>query len=151
MLFWFTITVIFTLTIWLDKALYFESGHENTHKNRDEKKRTLEYVRSVKTDQTAHLRSLIRVFAGRSTDNQGYSYYRSTVKTLLRLRVCAGWFESAIGAHVWKYIFSHSGSVSHMRSGKSKFSSCTRAVLSGQPLSIYRFKKTKINKEKWNQ
>ena len=39
------------------------------------------------------------------------SFFVRTTKTLIRLRACAGWFDSSLGAHVRRYYFSPPGSV----------------------------------------
>ena len=59
---------------------------------------------SVDSDQPAHSRSLIRIFNGQTLASQGYNE-----KTLIRLRWCAGWIESSLGAHARRYVFSRWG------------------------------------------
>ena len=53
------------------------------------------------SDQPAHPRSPMWIFTGRIYGwpmMQGF--FMRTTKTLIRLRGCAGWFESSLGAHV---------------------------------------------------
>ena len=78
---------------------------------------------STKTDRPAHLRSLARVFVVR-TKKPCILYYRCPheealcswlskmrpAKILIRLRECAGRFESALGKHIQRYVFWSSGS-----------------------------------------
>ena len=39
------------------------------------------------------------------------SFFTRTTKTLIRLRRCAGWFESTLGEYVRRYVFSPLGSI----------------------------------------
>ena len=39
------------------------------------------------------------------------TFFMLTTKTLIRLRGCAGWSESSLGAYVRRYVFGHYGSV----------------------------------------
>ena len=65
---------------------------------------------SEESDQPGHSHSLIRIFTGRILDSQGCkSSSCGKMKTLIRLRECAGWFESSLGAHARQYIFSRCG------------------------------------------
>ena len=58
------------------------------------------------SDQTVHLRSLIRIFTGRILDSQGCEVLScEKTKTLIRLRGSAGFSESSFGAHAGT--FSH--------------------------------------------
>ena len=52
------------------------------------------------------------------------SFFIRVTKTLIRLRWCAGWSESSLGAHVRRYIFSHCASIifRQIMSVNSKFS-----------------------------
>ena len=55
-------------------------------------------------------RRLIGLFTGRILDSQGCKvFFIRTTKTLIRLRACAVWFESSLGAHVRRYFFSRYG------------------------------------------
>ena len=44
-----------------------------------------------------------------------HSFFVRTKRALIRLRGCAGWFESSLGAHVRRYGFRHYGSYSAVR------------------------------------
>ena len=50
------------------------------------------------------------VFAESALDLQECKASLEKQWRLIRLRGCAGWSESSLGAHVWKYLFSRSGS-----------------------------------------
>ena len=80
----------------------------NNKISRDVRKRTVGHVRpawfrscapSYDLDQPAHSRSLIRIFIMRSLDNQRCTVSSCGQRRLIRLRGCAGWFESSLGAH----------------------------------------------------
>ena len=64
---------------------------------------------SEDSDQTAHSRSLIRIFTGRISDSrwQGYKVSSCGQRRLIRLRV---WSESSLGAYVVRHVFSRCGS-----------------------------------------
>ena len=75
------------------------------------RKRTFGYARPAKfhCDQPAHWYSLIRIFTGCILVQRVQSS-SSGQRRLIRLRGCAGWFESSLGAHMKRYVFSHLGS-----------------------------------------
>ena len=51
------------------------------------------------SDQPAHLPSLTRVLAGHSGQPRTLSFLMQTVKTLIRLHGCAGWYKPSLCAH----------------------------------------------------
>ena len=55
------------------------------------------YAPSEDSDQTAHSRSLIRIFTGHSLDSQGCQVSSSEQLTMIRLCGYAGWSESSLG------------------------------------------------------
>ena len=60
---------------------------------------------SQDSDQPAHSRILIRVFAGRSLERQGFNTFTSGQQRLIRMRGRAGWSQCSLGAHVRRYVF----------------------------------------------
>ena len=64
----------------------------------EEKKYIVKCASSQDSDQPAHPRSLIRVFAWRSADRQWS--VASWSETLIRLSGCADWSESSLGAPI---------------------------------------------------
>ena len=55
------------------------------------------------------LRSLISNFTVRILDRQGCKVYSCEQRRLIRLCGCADWFESSLGEHVRRYVFSRCG------------------------------------------
>ena len=55
---------------------------------------------------TQHSRSLIRIFIGRILDSSGCEDSLCGQWRLIRLHWCAGWFESSLGKHIRRYVFS---------------------------------------------
>ena len=78
---------------------------------RDVRKRTYVHVRacSEDSDQPAHLRSLIRILTWRISDSQGCEVSSCGKWILIRLRMRAGRFESLLGIHVRRYVFTLCG------------------------------------------
>ena len=69
------------------------------------KRHTLACAPIEDSDQSAHMRSLIRVFYGRSTGNQGsLHFFMQKTKTLVRLLDCADSFEFSLFAHANLYM-----------------------------------------------
>ena len=68
---------------------------------------------SEDSDQTAHSRSLIRIFTGRILDSQGCKVSSCGQRRLVRLRGAQNYdfHESSSGAHVRSYVFSRRGSL----------------------------------------
>ena len=61
---------------------------------------------SEDSDQRARSRSLISIITRRILGSQGFKFSSCGQQRLKRLHGCAGWFESSLGAHVKKYVFS---------------------------------------------
>ena len=68
------------------------------------RKHTFLYVHPTKTKITPHTRCLIRVLIIRRIGKLWLSKMRP-VKIPIRLRECAGWSESSLGAFVQRYVF----------------------------------------------
>ena len=60
-------------------------------------------------------RSLIRIFTGHILDSKWHQCSSCGQRRLIRLCGCTGWFESSLGAHVRRYVFSRCGSNSVIR------------------------------------
>ena len=84
----------------LQLVLYalFESHCENTY--------LLTSTPNGDANQPEHPRSLIRSLL----KLHPWQSKMRTVNILTRLRECAGWFESSLGAHIQRYVFWHCGS-----------------------------------------
>ena len=81
----------------------------------------LTYAPNADSNQSAHPRSLIRVFVVRTQKLCILGYpKRRPVKDLIRLRECAGWSESSLGAHVCTYVFWRCGSYKERRQATLK-------------------------------
>ena len=70
------------------------------------------YMPNEDSDQPAHSRSLFRICPRRILDNKGCKVSSCGQRRLIRLRGCAVWSESSLGAHVRRYVFSRCGSFS---------------------------------------
>ena len=75
-------TVLFFSQTMYDFFLIYEPGHGFSCK--------IACAPSEDSDQSAHLRSLIRVFVVHSMDSNGLTIFIRPSKTLIRLRRCAG-------------------------------------------------------------
>ena len=62
------------------------------------------------SNQPAHPRSLIRLFVVGVKKFCTLGYSNAPVKILIRLRECAGWSESSLGAYIRRKFFVHCGS-----------------------------------------
>ena len=80
---------------------------KRAHKQLNEPKRQ---ESSCAPNEDAHSRSLIRFFTGRILDSQWFKVSSCGQRRLIRLRRCAGWFDSSLSAHARRYVSSHSGS-----------------------------------------
>ena len=69
----------------------FEPGHSMSY--------NIACAPSEDSDQPAHPRSLIRVFAAHIVEPRIHSVFRRTAKTLMSLCGCAGWSESSLDAY----------------------------------------------------
>ena len=77
------------------------------HVNRQVRKRTVGHVRLAKIEISLR----IRIFIGCILESQKMqTFFMWTAKTLIRLCVCAGWFEFLLDARVSWYIFLRCGS-----------------------------------------
>ena len=92
-----SVRLCFEIVAFSEYLLLYESQHQKTY--------LWISAPSEDSDQTAHSRSLIRIFTGRILDSHGCKVSSWWQKTLLILRGCAGWFESSLPAHVRRYIF----------------------------------------------
>ena len=69
-------------------------------------------VASKDSDQSALLHSLIRIFSGHILASQGCKVSSCNQQRLIWLHRCTGWFESSLGTHTKRYVFSCWGSFS---------------------------------------
>ena len=85
------------------------------------------------SDQTAHSRSLIRIFTGHILKRQKMpNFFKRTTITLLRLGGYAGWSESLLAAHVRKNGFSRDVAVPRNPVSRKRWpDTCTIAWLLG--------------------
>ena len=60
---------------------------------------------SEDSDQPAHSRSVIIIFAGRILERQGCKFSSCRQIRLIRMRDCAGWFGYTLGTNVRGYVF----------------------------------------------
>ena len=65
---------------------------------------------NVDSNQPVHSRSVIRVFVVRIKKLCTLGYPNCVQRILIRLRECAGWSVSSLGAYVRKYVFWRCGS-----------------------------------------
>ena len=66
------------------------------------------HVHTAKTQISTGIRQLLsELFSVCRSDSKGSQMVLCTdLKTLIRLRECAGWFESSLGIHIRRYVFS---------------------------------------------
>ena len=74
-------------------------AHTLEQKSRDKTFPRRLQVLPANSDQPVHPISQIRVFAWTLWASKDPSHFRRTVHTLIKLRGCAGWSESSLGAH----------------------------------------------------
>ena len=68
------------------------------------RKRTFWHVRPTKTQISLCVRSLIRIFVVRMKKLYPLLSNSGIVRILIRLRICAGWSESSLGAPIRRYV-----------------------------------------------
>ena len=71
------------------------------------RKHTFGHVRPAKIQTSLHIPAVNRIFTGNILDSQGCKISSYRQWRLIRLCRCASWFESSLGTHVRRYIFSH--------------------------------------------
>ena len=85
--------------IYICNCLCLWCEYKYWHLKRDVRKNILDMSPSEDSDQPAHSHSLMRIFTERILDNQGCKVSSSSwsPRRLIRLHVCARWFESSLG------------------------------------------------------
>ena len=92
------------------KGIFRHKRNAHIQISLDVRKPTFRYASNEDSDQPAHSHSLIRLFTGHILDSQGHEVTSYGQRRLIRLRRCAGLFESLLDEQVRKYVFSRSSS-----------------------------------------
>ena len=103
--------ILWVTVAWFRQWSMLASDYDHCHLNHNVRKRPSDRCAQWRfRSACANAQSDLNLYWAHFGLPRVQRFFMQTTKTLVQLRRFAGWFESSMGAHVWRYIFSRKGS-----------------------------------------